>query len=675
MLVKSFKVAFSSLEMAQRSILSMLQKTNHDKNRTGNPVQSDGGLTKSVEQNRTGNPVQSDGRLTKSVETNRTGNPDQSDGGLTKNVELHQTGNPVQSKKAISGAFAKNAFLLMRSGNDKIDKENEHISVSKKRKMNNSSSIEQTAKKQKMDDSLSAGKHFQKTWLNEFTWLVYENEAMFCSLCITHKNKSKFSQSGSNNFRISTLREHENSSGHVKSLKMQSEINAKKVPSVKAAFSKRTDRIENAVCCLIRTAYTVSKKHLAVQAYQDLCALQLCNGTHLTRKLYQDTSACTEFIKIISDFLESNLLEKLRQSPALGVMIDESTDLSVEKHLIVYVSYLEDGHLRTSFLTLLKLVSADSNTVYRKLIGFLKSCKIDTEKIFGFSSDGAAVMMGKDNGVVKKFKTDNPYLLEMHCIAHRLALSSLDAAKQVGEVKYYESMLQSLHSYFSKSSKRIEHLRMWQEVLNEDQVKLLAVHQIRWLSVANCVSNVRRSLPSLLKTLESDSKDDIMASALFHATSSYKFLFMTHFFSDIMADIAIVSRTFQNRDINYVTIQTTLSAICDSIEQQYLVEDAQYGNYLRDFLDRYEHADEFCGIEIKRSHRDAALSTAVSKFAGILKESLLARFPKLELWEAMSIFSPETFPESAKEKAHFGKAKLAMLADHFGEKKEGVNPN
>ena len=34
MLVKSFKVAFSSLEMAQRSILSMLQKTNHDKNRS-----------------------------------------------------------------------------------------------------------------------------------------------------------------------------------------------------------------------------------------------------------------------------------------------------------------------------------------------------------------------------------------------------------------------------------------------------------------------------------------------------------------------------------------------------------------------------------------------------------------------------------------------------------------
>ena len=77
MLVKSFKVAFSSLEMAQRSILSMLQKTNHDKNRTGNPVQSDGGLTKSVEQNRTGNPVQSDGRLTKSVETNRSEESDQ----------------------------------------------------------------------------------------------------------------------------------------------------------------------------------------------------------------------------------------------------------------------------------------------------------------------------------------------------------------------------------------------------------------------------------------------------------------------------------------------------------------------------------------------------------------------------------------------------------------------
>ena len=100
----------------------------------------------------------------------------------------------------------------------------------------------------------------------------------------------------------------------------------------------------------------------------------------------------------------------------------------MEKHLVVYSTYLEDGHLRASFLTLLKLVSAYSNTTSSRLVGFLKSCKIDTSKIFGFNSDDVVVMMGKENGVVKKFKTDSPYLLEMHCITHQLALSSLDAA-------------------------------------------------------------------------------------------------------------------------------------------------------------------------------------------------------------------------------------------------------
>ena len=56
-------------------------------------------------------------------------------------------------------------------------------------------------------------------------------------------------------------------------------------------------------------------------------------------------------------------IKKLRTSPALRIMIDESTDLSLEKHMIVNVNYLKKGKLRTRYLTLIKLVSADSNAV------------------------------------------------------------------------------------------------------------------------------------------------------------------------------------------------------------------------------------------------------------------------------------------------------------------------
>ena len=198
--------------------------------------------------------------------------------------------------------------------------------------------------------------------------------------------------------------DHTSSSGHVSCLKLESEVIEKRVPLVSVSIKKNVDKIEGAICRLIRTAYTVAKKHLPNQTYQDMCELQICNDTLLTSTLYQDHHSYTEFREIISHLLDETLLEKLRLSPALGIMIDESTDLSLEKHLIVYVNYLENGKLRTSYLTLLKLVSADSNAVYSSLVGYLRACKIDMSKLFGFSSDSAAVMMGKENGVAAKLK-------------------------------------------------------------------------------------------------------------------------------------------------------------------------------------------------------------------------------------------------------------------------------
>ena len=40
-----------------------------------------------------------------------------------------------------------------------------------------------------------------------------------------------------------------------------------------------------------------------------------------------------------------------------------------------------------------------------------------------FSSDGASVMLGRNNGIATKLANKNPYLFVTHCIAHRLALA------------------------------------------------------------------------------------------------------------------------------------------------------------------------------------------------------------------------------------------------------------
>ena len=683
--------------MAQRSILSMFKKSNdrlgnpvQDKNRLGQPVQTDtirrlGKPTDVLLESRIGDPIlntnyetellvlsesrggdpafNNESASTDLSSESRSGDPTLNYGTKsTESASKSRSGDPTLNE---SGSGTRNAFSVMKSHTAQPNPPK-----TRKRKRSWEDSSDHVTKTAKVD----ACKVWQDKWLEEFRWLKYENGAMFCSICMLHKNKSKFSQNGSTNFRVSTLHEHETSSGHLHALKLGSDIQSKRIPSIKTCVAKETDEIEAAVCRLIRIAYEVAVDDLLITKYANLCTLQICNDTKLTTNLYQDSVACDEFISLISRHLDDGLIEKIRQSPALGIMIDESTDLSMEKHLIVYVNYLEKGVLYTRFLTIIKLTAADASVVYNSLVSYLRVCKIDVSKIFGFSSDGAAVMTGKKHGVTTRLLSDNPFMLSMHCVAHKLALSCIDATKSVKEVSYYEGMPHAIHSHFSRSSKRIEHLRVWQDVLEDPQVKPLSVHQIRWLSFANCVTNVRRTLPSLLTTLHSDCEDDPMAESLFIAMSSYKFLYLTHFFSDIMSDIAMLSRKFQERDLNYEDLKKTLVATCDSIEQQYLVEHPSLGQTLREFVDRYAEADTYHDFEIRRSYRDTRLPEVVSEFATSILESIHNRFPKLEIWDALSIFHPDTFPNSVKTKAKFGVEKLIVLVDHFGEKRGSNTP-
>ena len=63
----------------------------------------------------------------------------------------------------------------------------------------------------------------------------------------------------------------------------------------------------------------------------------------------------------------------------------------------------------------------------------------------------------------------------------------------------------------------------------------------------------------------------------------------------------------------------------------------------------------------------------MSEFATRLLNSVRKRFPKLELWDALSIFNPNTFPNSVKAKAMFGGERLSVLLNHFGGKRGQSN--
>ena len=68
-----------------------------------------------------------------------------------------------------------------------------------------------------------------------------------------------------------------------------------------------------------------------------------------------------------------------------------------------------------------------------------------------FSSDGASMMLGRNNGVAAKLANKNPYLFVSHCIAHRLALACNSAQKRVTFCKYIENLIKETYPLNGKT--------------------------------------------------------------------------------------------------------------------------------------------------------------------------------------------------------------------------------
>ena len=82
-----------------------------------------------------------------------------------------------------------------------------------------------------------------------------------------------------------------------------------------------------------------------------------------------------------------------------------------------------------------------ASTITQSLLSVLRRCEIPVTSVFGFGSDGAAVMVGRRSGVATQLKEHNPEIVSLHCGAHRLALASSQAAQHVPYLKTFDAHL------------------------------------------------------------------------------------------------------------------------------------------------------------------------------------------------------------------------------------------
>ena len=114
-------------------------------------------------------------------------------------------------------------------------------------------------------------------------------------------------------------------------------------------------------------------------------------------------------------------------------MIDESTNISIQKKLSICVRYVVNGESQTEFLANVKIDNGYAHTIVRHLVAKLESLNIDKGKMVSLAS-----MFGRKTGVGVQIKSKySPFLVQTRCIAHRLNLACADAIKKTSPFSKY----------------------------------------------------------------------------------------------------------------------------------------------------------------------------------------------------------------------------------------------
>ena len=144
-----------------------------------------------------------------------------------------------------------------------------------------------------------------------------------------------------------------------------------------------------------------------------------------------------------------------------------------------------------------ELSDGKADTITASILELLTSLDLSITKVMGFGSDGASVMVGRRAGVATLLKEKNPQVVDIHCVAHRLALAVAQAGDVVPYVKKFKNLLHNLFSFYVNNPVCTAGLRAIQDILNNPSLKLKQAKDHRWLSHESACQILRRTLPSV----------------------------------------------------------------------------------------------------------------------------------------------------------------------------------
>ena len=293
---------------------------------------------------------------------------------------------------------------------------------------------------------------------------------MFCKLCrdnTTCSDSSSTFVSGSQNFKIESVRSHESLTGHTRCVAAAKVAENPQLAPLPRALLSTPEEISQKMERLFNIAYFVSKREMPFTTFPHLCKLEMKHGVELGNTYIND-KACKTFVTSIAGQLKHELSSKLQSSKFISVKADSACDVGVRKVDDVYAYHLVIGEITNSLGGLKACENSEAPRIKVAVESAMKEVYRDwREKTVSLRADEANVMLGERNGVYGLLRQEIPHTIKVHCIAHRLELSFANTLSEVAVLKDVNEMLQGIWKHYHYSAKAVHELKVLAESMEE----------------------------------------------------------------------------------------------------------------------------------------------------------------------------------------------------------------
>ncbi|EHH52615.1 hypothetical protein EGM_13080 [Macaca fascicularis] len=508
----------------------------------------------------------------------------------------------------------------------------------------------------------------QRSWFGQFPWLVIDPKEtkLFCSACKErpnlHDKSSRLVRGYTGPFKVETLKYHEVSKAHrlcVNTVEIKEDTpHTALIPEISSDLMANMEHFFNA-------AYSIAYHSRPLNDFEKILQLLQSTGTMILGK-YRNRTACTQFIKYISETLKREILEDVRNSPCVSVLLDSSTDASEQACVGIYIRYFKQMEVKESYITLAPLCSETADGYFETIVSALDELDIPFRKpgwVVGLGTDGSA-MLSCRGGLVEKFQEVIPQLLPVHCVAHRLHLAVVDACGSIDLVKKCDRHIRTVFKFYQSSNKRLNELQEGAASLEQEIIRLKDLNAVRWVaSRRRTLHALLGSWPALARHLQSVAEAGGQighrAKGMLKLMRGFHFVKFCHFLLDFLSVYRPLSEVCQKEIVLITEVNATLGRAYVALESLRHQAGPKEEEFNASFKDGRLHGICLDGLEVAEQRFQADREKTVLTGIEYLQQRFDAdRPPQLK---NMEVFDTMAWP-SGIELASFGNDDILTLA-------------